>query len=89
MTIAQDRARDMNVEYVRARDARVEPNLVAKRQESGVLLPRKAAISRERFLICQLCPDAVGAGTECRHHKGCCFGAWRSNKQNRCAIGKW
>lgn len=63
-------------------------NVVAMPQKLGNL-PIDASVSRARYLACQSCPDVVGAGTGCRHHKGCCFGTWRSKPGNRCPIGKW
>jgi len=62
---------------------------VARDDEKRKILSQRAALSRGRYLICQLCEDTVMAGAGCRHHKACCFGQWRSVETNRCAIGKW
>lgn len=62
---------------------------VAFHGQKSIILKEGAALSRKRFLACQSCPDVIGSGAGCRHHKGCCFGTWRSKPGNKCPIGKW
>jgi len=43
----------------------------------------------KRYEICKTCPDGRGAGHICMHHKGCCFGRWRTKAENDCPLNKW
>lgn len=64
-------------------------NGVASHSQGSRILNQRAAISRERLLVCQGCEETLADGAGCRRHKACCFGAWRAVETNRCPIGKW
>lgn len=64
-------------------------NLVDSAPKTGILLDTDVALAKRRFQVCKECPDVIGSGAGCSHHKGCCFGAWRCKQGNHCPTGKW
>ena len=50
---------------------------------------KMAELSKTRFEICKNCDQSLEQGQKCVLHKGCCFGRWRGNPDNKCFIGKW
>jgi len=55
----------------------------------GILSENQGALAKQRFEICKSCDKSMENGFGCIHHKGCCFGKWRSRPENKCPEGKW
>lgn len=51
--------------------------------------PEAHTIGKERFAICKTCDKSKNDAFGCEFHKGCCFGQWRANPANKCALGLW
>jgi hypothetical protein len=80
--------------------AKIEPEFVPRKivfQEGNQRVPTSAQmnenteLSIERFTICKTCDKSSENGHKCSLHKGCCFGRWRSNPENKCPdnLPKW
>jgi len=48
-------------------------------------------LSKKRFEICKTCEHATENGHKCALYKGCCFGRWRAQPENKCPADppKW
>jgi len=53
--------------------------------------PEIVELSKQRFEICKTCKHATEDGHKCSLHKGCCFGRWRAQPENKCPVDppKW
>ena len=58
-------------------------------QVSGVSAEAQGAQAKRRFELCRACAQSRDAGFGCAHHKGCCFGQWRSRPESKCPEGTW
>ena len=58
-------------------------------QVPGIAPADSGVLGKNRFEICKACGQSTDTGFGCAHHKGCCFGRWRSQPENKCPEGKW